>query len=150
MVMIAPNVTRYPTGDIDIQFPFDRSFVELLKMRIPSRHRAWDPSTKTWYVDPSYASLGIRLLRDWFGYVEVEQAEGWRRGVSPPPPPQPIRQKDQDFAVLHLLPSALPALIEASFKCLSKELHPGRGGSHEAMIERNQAVSALRVRQGVA
>jgi hypothetical protein len=81
---------------------------------------------------------------------EVEQAEGWQRGASPPPQPQPIRHHDRDFAVLHLLPSAPPTLIEAAFRCLSKELHPDRGGSHEAMIELNQAVSALRIRQGVA
>jgi hypothetical protein len=140
-----PQIQHLPDGAVDLNFPYHAGLVSRLKSEIPAYARTYDPLSKTWTVHASYAARAVALMRASF-LVVTEYGDD----RSAPPPPQPIRQKDQDFAVLHLLPSAPPALIEAAFRCLSKELHPDRGGQHEAMIQLNETMSALRGRRGVA
>jgi len=137
-----PHLERRPDGSATLTFPYNRGLVDALKLTIPADGRTYDPGTKTWTVAPPYAATARRLMRVAFEYVaETEAAAGT-------PAPDPIRPTDRDYAALHLLPTAPLSLIEAAFRCLSKELHPDRGGQHEAMIKINAAVSALRARQG--
>ncbi len=138
----------YRNGAAEVRFPYHRGLVDALKTSIPASERDYDPVTKVWTVRSAfYATIAHRLMVQAFGHVETFNAP---RDQTSAPPPNPIRSTDRDFAALHLLPSAPPALVEAAFRCLSKELHPDRGGQHEAMVRLNQAVGSLRARQGVA
>ncbi len=139
-----PHITHKLDGSATLTFPYHRGLVDCLKMTIPASSRTYDLDTKAWTVAPPYAGPALRLMRRVFGYV----AESGQTAHAAPP--DPIRQTDRDYAVLHLLPSAPPSLVEAAFRCLSKDLHPDRGGPHEAMVRLNAAVTALRERQGVA
>jgi len=138
-----PQIANRHDGSVALSFPYHRGVVDALKSSIPADGRSYHPSTRTWTAAPPYADTARRLMREAFPFVAETEAAG-------APAPDPIRQTDHAYADLHLLPSAPPALVEAAFRCLSKQLHPDRGGQHEAMIRLNAAVSALRARQGVA
>ena len=139
-----PHIEHRPDGTARLTFPYHRELVDCLKMTIPASSRTYDPDTKAWTVAPPYAGPALRLMRQAFDYVAQSGQ------TTHAAPPNPIRQTDRDYATLHLLPSAPSSLIEAAFRCLSKELHPDRGGPHEAMVRLNAAVTTLRARQGVA
>ncbi len=137
-----PHIEHRPDGTARLTFPYHRGLVDCLKMTIPASSRTYDPATVAWTVAPPYAATARRLMRQAFDYV----AESGQTAHAAPP--DPIRPTDHAYADLHLLPSAPPALVEAAFKALSKEMHPDRGGQHEAMVRINQTGSALRARQG--
>jgi hypothetical protein len=137
------QIHHLPDGAVDLTFPYDAGFIHQLKGEIPHSARTYDPRSKTWTIYPPYVAIAIAMMRQTFvacmEYVEDRSATS---------PPDPIRRTDPDFAILHLLPSAPPPLVEAAFRCLSKELHPDRGGKHEAMIEINAAIVRIRERRG--
>ena len=141
-----PHLVFRENGSADLRFPYRRELVDALKATVPPAERDYDPATKIWTVSPYYVTVAHGLMSQAFGHVEVF-GDSTRQAS---PPPNPIRSTDRDFAILHLLPSAPPALVEAAFRCLSKELHPDLGGAHEGMVALNRAVGALRARQGVA
>ncbi len=137
------QIEHLPDGGVALRFSYHAGFILLLKGEIPHSARTYDPLSKVWTIYPPYAELAVALMRETFAAV-VEYGED-RAATSPP---GPIRRDDPDLAVLHLLPSAPPPLVEAAFRCLSKELHPDRGGDHETMVELNEAITRLRQRLG--
>ncbi len=134
-----PHVTHRPDGWVEVRFPYRRDVVENVKTFIPSTDRSWDPAAKVWTVSGPWISTVLSLLRDAFGDVHIEQAAS-------APRPSSIRQTDHDFAILHLLPSAPPELIEAAYRCLCRLHHPDRGGDGERMVALNTAMATLRDR----
>lgn len=114
-------------------FPYKRLLVDLLKAEIPAYARTYDPEEKTWWVAAPYAQLATDLLRTCFPDARIERPSS-RQAAS-----EPIRGTDRAFAVLHLLPSAPPALVDAAFRCLAKLHHPDRGGDVETMRRLNEA-----------
>ncbi len=127
-----------PDGGVDLRFSYDAGFISRLKGEIPVYARTYDPETRIWTVRAAYATRACFMMRETFGAVTEYGDDVADR----------VRRDDPDFAALHLMPSAPPALVEAAFRCLSKELHPDRGGKHEAMIELNEAITRLRQRLG--
>jgi DnaJ-class molecular chaperone len=87
-------------------------------------------------VSPAYAAVAVSLLRAMFPDAVIEHA-GHRPG------PQPTRPSDQEYAILHLLPSAPPELVAAAFRCLAKLHHPDVGGDAAAMRRLTDAHAAL-------
>lgn len=142
-----PRATPRWDGKIELQFPFNKPLVELLKLEIPFPYREWHPETKTWVVDNIYATRAIGLLRQAYPEAVI-----FGQQHVPPSRPDPIRQTDSHFAALHLLPSAPACVIEAAYKALVKEHHPDRAPAHkreqahEAMIALNAAYERLRDR----
>ncbi len=134
---------RLPDGAVALRFPYDAGFISRLKGEIPAYARTYDPPSKTWTVHAAYADLAVALMHATF--VAVTESADDRSATSPP---DPIRRDDPDYATLHLLPSAPPELIETAYRCLSKDLHPDRGGDHETMVELNRAITQLRERLG--
>lgn len=128
----------------EVRFGYDRSFVDQLKTAIPVSCRAWNPETRCWIVIPPYVERAESLLRRRFGTID----QFWEE--APTAPPDPIRSTDCNYAILHLLPSAPPELIESAYRCLSKRCHPDTGGDHMDMLQLNEAITRLRQRRGVA
>lgn len=135
-----PHIERQPDGSVRLTFPYSAPLIDAIKRAIPPVARSYDPEMKAWTVSPAYAALAARLMDGTFGYVRRDTAGSGPR-------PGPIRQSDRDYAVLHLLPSAPPELIEAAFRCLSRLHHPDRGGETGRMTELNLAVGAIRDRR---
>ena len=135
--MTIPRATYTRAGEVDLRFPYNARLVELLKSEIPARARAYDPDDKTWTVIAAYATRAVNLLLDHFPDARIERP-GTR--AEPAPPLTPARP----FAVLHLLPSAPPELIDAAYRTLARLHHPDVGGDPEAMRALNDARDALR------
>jgi hypothetical protein len=122
--------------------------VSTLKEFIHAYSRSYEPTTRKWCIDEdAYAQLF-----QWLDYAHAElgarvewQTSSDRKREKPPePPPPPPRQKASDpFAVLHLRETAPDFLIRAVYKCLSRQLHPDAGGSHEEMVKLNAAYARL-------
>jgi len=117
--------------------------VSTLKEFIHAYSRSYEPTTRRWFVDEdAYAQLF-----QWLDYAHAELGARveWQtpnqRKEQPKPSP---RQKASDpFAVLHLRETAPDFLIRAVYKCLSRQLHPDAGGSHEDMVKLNAAYAQL-------
>ena len=135
--MTIPRAMYNRAGEVDLRFPFNARLVELLKSEIPARFRSYDPGAKTWTVKTAYASRAVDLLLDHFPDARIERP-GTR--PEPAPPLTPARP----FAVLHLLPTAPPELIDAAYRCLARLWHPDAGGNNDVMQEINGAYATLR------
>ncbi len=124
-----------------------KMMIEALKGYIPACNRVYVPERKTWRVDGyahdclqgwvDYCRSTFDARIEWLGESYADYEPEW----TPPPPP---RQKASDpFAVLHLRETAPDFLIRAVYKCLSRQLHPDAGGSHEEMVKLNAAYARL-------
>jgi len=138
--MVAQATYRWDNR-IECQFPFSRNLVDQLKACIPGSHREWVPERKVWIVDSAYAATAIRLMREVFGEVVVEDQRSTYRDPFPPTTPR----VDPDCAVLYILPDAPRCVIDAAFKALAREYHPDRlpagerKQGHEWMVRINTA-----------
>jgi hypothetical protein len=107
-----------------------------LKEVVPAAFRSYEPTLKTWIITER------ELLDNWFSAlrryysVEIDEYETPSR----PPPAQSIASP---FATLHLLPSAPPEVVKASYKALAKIYHPDAQGDSEKMIRINQAFEVI-------
>src|SRR5262249_13576535 len=115
-----------------------------LKDRVPSYDRQYDPSQKCWLISDRAA------LEDWLDYARVCGArvvwDGAASGAKqqPPPPRRSGKMVPADaFTALHLLPTAPPEVVKASYKALALIHHPDRGGDLEQMKIINQAYDLL-------
>ncbi len=124
-------------GGVTITFPYNARLIDLLKSEVPPHARAYDPDDKAWTVRSAYASRAVELLLRCFPDARIE-----RTGSRPGPVPQPSPARP--FAVLHLLPSAPPELIDAAYRTLARLSHPDVGGDPEAMRALNDARDALK------
>ena len=124
-------------AEVALTFPYDARLVDLLKREIPAHARSYDPDDKAWTVTAAYATRAVDLLLRCFPDARIE-----RPGARPGPAPQPSPARP--FAVLHLLPSAPPELIDAAYRTLARLHHPDVGGDPEAMRALNDARDALK------
>ncbi len=132
------NATFLDAWTVELRFPFSQTLVEDLKTKIPASYRSWDPERKVWSVqalDPGWAELAAELLQRAFPYATISERAANRQSQQ--------SGGSDDFRVLHLLPSAPPALVRAARKVLSLEMHPDHGGSHGAMVALNLAYERL-------
>jgi hypothetical protein len=110
--------------------------LEALKAAIPYRFRDWDPARKVWTIEPAYADLAIEMLLAHFPDAEIPLRGRTRTTPIAPPPGNP-------FAVLHLLPSAPPEVVDAAFRALAKKFHPDKGGDPAVMRQLAEAHTVL-------
>lgn len=55
-------------GGIEIDTPFNKEFVEQLKIRVPFQFRGWDNDLKVWRVASNYARTACELVEEIYGY----------------------------------------------------------------------------------
>jgi hypothetical protein len=145
---IAQAIFRWD-GKLECSFPYSKYLVEQLKAHIPASHREWVPEHKVWIVDSVYATTALRLMRDTFGDVRLDDQRFEYQEPSPPPRTPRV---DLDFATLYILPDAPLCVIDAAYRALSKQCHPDRvpaperATAHEKMIALTNAYDAVRDR----
>jgi hypothetical protein len=125
-----------------------KMMIEALKDYVPACNRVYVPERKTWRVDGyahdclhgwlAYARATFNARIEWIGETDADPEREWT-----PPPPPPRQKAGDPFAVLHLRETAPDFLIRAVYKCLSRQLHPDAGGSHEEMVKLNAAYARL-------
>ncbi len=152
-VFAGAKVVVLMTGSVLLSFRYHPLAVAALKEEIPAVHRSWDAEEKCWTISRVYAAEGIAILRRYFDPVNVTDES---EPVSPPPPPPPPPRYGPPtgpHAILHLLPTAPPSLVEAAWKCLAKLEHPDMKpeGERAAATRRMQAINAAfdQLRKGV-
>ena len=136
--MTIPRATHNGAGGVALTFPYNARLVDVLKREIPAYARTYDPDDKTWTVTAAYATRAVELLLHCFPDARIERP-GTRLG------PAPQHSLARPFAVLHLLPSAPPELIDAAYRTLARLWHPDvAGGDPETMRALNEARDALK------
>ncbi len=138
MKSTTPTATFLDEWTVELRFPFNRTLVDDLKIKIPASCRTYEPDRKVWTIqapDPYWSKLAAELLQWAFPYATISEPAANRQAHQ--------SSADDDFRTLHLLPSAPPPLVRAARKVLSLEMHPDRGGSHEAMVALNLAYERL-------
>ncbi len=136
--MTGPRITRRPTGDVVLTFPYSADLVAALKTRIPAYARRYDPDSHAWTVISSHADVATRLMLDVFSDVETVGAQTgptFDRGSD---------TREAALVVLHLRPTAPPELIDAAYKALARLHHPDRGGDTATMQRLNRAADQIR------
>ncbi len=140
------QATRLWDGRWELEFPYSREFVELLKNTIPHPHRKWVPERKVWIVGPGYTETGIHLLRSAFPDAIITNPEH----VSSPT--QHRFRRSDPHHVLYLHPDAPRCVVDAAYRALAKERHPDRAPedkrdeAHEEMVALTRAYETIRDR----
>jgi hypothetical protein len=112
--------------------------VSELKGIIPFAFRNYDPTKKIWLI------RDWRCLDEWISELRsVYTVETEYDDEQPSRPPPPNQSLTSPFATLHLLPTAPPEVVKASYKALARIYHPDAKGSHDKMIQINLAFETL-------
>jgi hypothetical protein len=136
--MTAARMTRIWDGSYRVTFPYHPGVVEGIKNIVPSHSRVYDPDQKAWFVASAYERIIRQLLEDVFITVETDSERT--------APPRQATGSTDTYAVLHLLPTAPPELVESAYRCLSRLHHPDVGGNTTMMQRINAAASTIRKR----
>jgi hypothetical protein len=115
-----------------LKTPFDRDFVEALKLAVPAPYREWSPEKKTWYIDHAYDETVIHLVESRGGRVSDKRPQVAATAVIPGP-------LQEACTLLYVTPDAPLYVAEAAFKSLAKKHHPDVGGDTETMQRINHA-----------
>ncbi len=116
--------------------------IESLKDRIPAYDRTYSPASREWFIHAS-ARDSLELWLDDAREVCGASVE-WQPTKHQRTHAHAHRAPDA-FATLHLLPSAPPEVVRASYKALAQLVHPDKpGGDTEAMRKINEAYERLR------
>jgi DnaJ-domain-containing protein 1 len=110
--------------------------IEALKDRVPAYDRTYSPASKEWLIDAS-ARADLEMWLD-----DAREVCGASVEWQPTKHERPRTAPDA-FATLHLLPSAPPEVVRASYKALAMKHHPDHGGDTEAMQKINEAYRRL-------
>lgn len=111
--------------------------IAALKDAIPADYRTFDGDTKSWRI----TTAGREGFDGWLAYMRAfhKATIEWTEASAKDTP----SSSPDVFAALHLLPSAPPEVVRASYKALAQIHHPDAGGTHEAMLKINEAYRQL-------
>jgi hypothetical protein len=113
-------------GWVRVVTPFDRDFVDDLKVMIPRDHRQWVPEDKHWLVNELFIKELVDIVRMHFDDVETD-----------------LGQKETIETTEGLFNQLFKVIpkdhVDKIYKILAQALHPDHGGSTEQMTELNKA-----------
>ena len=140
------RLTATDNGDIWLQSPYDRPFVEALKAAIPWGGRAWDQSCKRWRIEALYESELLAVCQQWGEIIDARQQAVGQEGSTFPTPPIMPPELAAALAQLYLLPTAPLIVAETVWKVLSRYYHPDNQeyGDGEKMVSLNAAIATIR------
>jgi hypothetical protein len=116
-----------------VEFDYNVEMVDAIKQHIPSRQRSWKPNVKQWWFRAEVIVAVCALADKHCGrYVHVEE-------LYTPTDETPASA----YAMLHLLPTAPPEVVNAAYRALAKRVHPDAGGDTAKMQEINAAYKLL-------
>ncbi len=158
-----------------VSAPYHADFVAGIKDSVPGYARKWLPEVKLWVVRFDFKEELDLLLRQYYRglgcslciehtecafwarsrLLDFGRPESWSKPKikdSTPEPPRPSYQSrvEQYAALLGLRwPAPIPD-IKTAFKQKALQVHPDRGGSHEAFLAVRNAAEFLLRQQGAS
>lgn len=135
---------RFRSSDPD---SFDR-FKALYRARFGAVTR-WSRADHAWVLAdreraPLAAWLSLYVPGDAIAWIDLDAASGWGRASYP----SAASALDQAYRTLYLLPTAPPEVVQAAHRALVKLHHPDLASdehsAHSAMVNINQAITAIR------
>lgn len=127
----------YDDDRFALRSPFDRDFVEALKLAIPAPYREWSAEKKTWYIHEEYDETLIHVVESRGGKVIDKRPQGAALAVIPGP-------LQAACTLLCVSPDAPLTVAEAAFKALARRHHPDVGGDTEMMQRLNNALATFK------
>ncbi len=128
---------------------YQPNFIEFLKAKIPGSDRAWDPSTKTWYIKDAWFDILFELASQlWPGAVACVPRAQAEQAFKEQEAARNAMLQAQRAAVLGPFESALLAFcalcdldsLKASYRKAATQLHPDKaGGDSDKMSKLNAA-----------
>lgn len=130
-------ITRDKSGDMFMTIRandravFD-SAIRKLKDAVPSDRRSYDPEAREWRIN----TKARKDFRVWLAFMTTVYGASIEFPYVDDIPPQKSHYPPDAFAVLHLLPSAPPEVIKASYRALSHLFHPDKASGDTAAMQR--------------
>jgi hypothetical protein len=127
---------------------YDVNFIEFIKAKIPGSDRAWDASTKMWYIKEAWFDIMFELASQlWPGAVGVVSRASAEQAWKEQEAARSAMLAAQRQAVLGPLENAILAFcqlcdadaLRAARNKMAIALHPDKGGSPEKMAQLNAA-----------
>jgi hypothetical protein len=131
------------TNLVEVVAPYSPELVSLLKTRIPSISRQWNPDTKSWSIAPRCAST-LTLSTGLLGFdIEWLTTKGSASSTKQ-------AAGDADLAKLYILQGAPKEVVQAAYRALALLYHPDRAGyeSTTRMQEVNRAYDNVKKKFG--
>lgn len=139
-----------------LEFKYNRRFHDLIRTGVkPVSYRKYNQERKTWSVHISKLPFVIALGRRYFAHVNysdlpdaiqiqiVQQLQEGRHRDDLGPFPAATTIALTPHQVLHLLPSAPPEVVKASYRALVSLHHPDHGGSADDFRAIQEAYESL-------
>jgi hypothetical protein len=142
--MIA-TASYHANGQLELNTPYRKPFVDRLKESIPADYREWRPDEKVWMIEFGYHQIAIRLFEMFYPDGEVQSATTHQRHRTTTASHAPV-SIDPDRRLLYVNNDAPQEVVSAAYRALSKLHHPDRGGDLTRMQQLNDAYARLRDR----
>lgn len=139
--MLRVRLTLEPDGATCLESPYDRAFVEGLKLEIPYEGRSWDSQRKRWIVSALFADALVHFLQERGCQILDDRQSGTAAPLALPPMPADLREA---FDTLFLAYTAPLCVAEAAYKALARHWHPDHGGNAEDFHKANDAIHVVR------
>jgi hypothetical protein len=126
--------------------PYDKTFVESLKLAIPHRSREYDPESRSWLILYPYEDAGLRVARRFYDSIEeVDTRATERSHDNPVMCLQAVRRLFPDHAVLGVLPEAPAEVVQGAYRALVRLHHPdlNGGAGHAETVALNRAYERI-------
>jgi hypothetical protein len=124
-----------------MESPYDRDFVEGLKLHIDYGGRSWDPARKRWIVSALYTDVLLRYLTQVGAQVQDDRAPQAQALAAVPAMPAELKTAFDD---LHLAYTAPLGAAEAVYKFFARHWHPDVGGNQDDFCRINDAIQVIR------
>src|SRR5947207_15919263 len=100
-------------GAVRLVTPYDKSFVEALKLAIPNHYREYDPGSRSWLIEPPYDRTAVLIAARHYDSIEEVGASNLEPiSHAPTVCLATVKRLYPDHAVLGVLPDAPAEVIQ--------------------------------------
>ena len=133
------RLTTEPDGNVCLESPYDRAFVDGLKAAIEYDGRSWVPERKRWVIRALYIDTLLAYLQQSTTSIQDDREHGNLLPV--PPVPEDLRAA---FDTLYLTYTAPLGIAEVAYKFLARHSDHADVGGTLSFHALNDAIATIR------